>query len=96
MIEVIKLKGFKRFEDNEFELKNITLLTGMNGAGKSSLIQGLLLANEVATSYSSVSLDNSFGVDLGTASEVINWNSRRFSRQLSPKLLSRFFMLLWI
>lgn len=39
----LKISGFKCFYDEEFELNNITLLTGSNGAGKSSLIQSLLL-----------------------------------------------------
>ncbi|HGZ6487345.1 TPA: AAA family ATPase [Vibrio parahaemolyticus] len=75
MIKKFKLAGFKRFESNEFELKNITLLTGMNGAGKSSLIQGLLLAKQASLSEGTVPLDSSYGVDLGTASSVLNWNS---------------------
>lgn len=75
MIDSIRLDGFKRFESNEFKLKNITLLTGMNGSGKSSLIQGLLLTKQAAISEDSVALDNSFGVDLGTASNILNWHS---------------------
>lgn len=74
MIELLQISGFKRFESNEFELKKITLLTGMNGAGKSSLIQGMLLAKEASLSSDTVSLDDSYGVDLGTAVEVLNWN----------------------
>ncbi|ODS04741.1 AAA family ATPase [Vibrio scophthalmi] len=74
MINNIKLDGFKRFESNEFELKNITLLTGMNGAGKSSLIQGMILAKQASLSSGTVPLDSSYGVDLGTASSVLNWN----------------------
>jgi len=40
----LKIAGFKCFNDNDFVLKDITLLTGSNGTGKSSLIQALLLA----------------------------------------------------
>lgn len=40
----LKIAGFKCFNDNNFILKDITLLTGSNGTGKSSLIQALLLA----------------------------------------------------
>ncbi|PSV56457.1 DUF3696 domain-containing protein [Photobacterium sp. GB-3] len=75
MINKFKLEGFKRFKSSEFDLKKITLLTGMNGSGKSSLIQGLLLAKQAATHQNYVPLDNSYGVDLGTASKLINWNS---------------------
>lgn len=38
-----QIKGFKCFTDKTFNLKNITLLTGSNGTGKSSFIQALLL-----------------------------------------------------
>jgi len=38
-----KLHNFKCFIDAEIELSKITLLTGSNGTGKSSLIQALLL-----------------------------------------------------
>lgn len=75
MISTLKLEGFKRFDSHDFPLKNITLLTGMNGAGKSSLIQGLLLTKQSSISHGTVPLDNSYGVDLGTASNVLNWNS---------------------
>lgn len=39
----LRISGFKCFNDEKFELNNITLLTGSNGAGKSSLIQAILL-----------------------------------------------------
>ncbi len=39
----LKISGFKCFSGDEFNLKKITVLTGSNGAGKSSLIQALLL-----------------------------------------------------
>ena len=39
----LNISGFKCFKDDSFKLKEITLLTGSNGTGKSSLIQALLL-----------------------------------------------------
>lgn len=39
----LNISGFKCFKDDSFTLKEITLLTGSNGTGKSSLIQALLL-----------------------------------------------------
>lgn len=44
MINKINISGFKCFEDEEFDLNKITLLTGGNGVGKSSLIQAILLS----------------------------------------------------
>jgi len=39
----LTISGFKCFEDDKFILKDVTVLTGSNGAGKSSLIQAILL-----------------------------------------------------
>lgn len=47
MIESVDIKNFKCFQgDRHLELGPITLLAGVNGVGKSSLIQGLLLARQ--------------------------------------------------
>ncbi|MEM6269201.1 MAG: AAA family ATPase [Bacteroidota bacterium] len=43
MITSIRLKNFKAFKDELFELTPLTLMTGMNGLGKSSVLQALLL-----------------------------------------------------
>lgn len=43
METLLNISGFKCFKDDSFTLKDITLLTGSNGTGKSSLIQALLL-----------------------------------------------------
>lgn len=47
MIQTIQIKQFKCFEAFTLDLGNITLLTGYNGAGKSSSIQPLLLLAQV-------------------------------------------------
>ena len=39
----LKIKGFKCFLDESFELNDLTILTGANASGKSSVIQSLLL-----------------------------------------------------
>ena len=46
MIKNIKLKNFKVFEDENIELAPLTLITGINGMGKSSVIQALLLLKQ--------------------------------------------------
>lgn len=42
-IKKVEIEGFKIFEKEDFEFKNLTILTGENSSGKSSLIQALLL-----------------------------------------------------
>jgi predicted ATPase len=46
MINLLKLKNFKAFENLSLELKNLTLMTGLNGMGKSSVLQSLLLLRQ--------------------------------------------------
>jgi len=43
MINNIRICGYKCFDDDDIELKNLTLLTGTNSSGKSSCIQSILL-----------------------------------------------------
>jgi predicted ATPase len=43
MIKKVKLENFKCFKNEEIEFRNLTILTGENSSGKSSLIQALLL-----------------------------------------------------
>lgn len=45
-IDNIKLENFKSFKNQDLELGNVTLLTGINSTGKSSLIQGILLIKQ--------------------------------------------------
>ncbi len=47
MIKSVDVKNFKCFRgDTHFDLSGVTLLSGVNGVGKSSLIQGLLLLRQ--------------------------------------------------
>lgn len=74
--EYIHINGFKCFADSQFELNKITLLTGANASGKSSIIQALLLlkaASESNDSFSMLSLeDTRFAFDFGTPDSLIN------------------------
>jgi len=45
-ISNIKLENFKCLKDQSLDLRNLNLLTGINSAGKSSLIQSLLLLKQ--------------------------------------------------
>lgn len=46
MLTKITLKNFKCFEEQEIPLSNISLLTGLNGMGKSTVLQALLLLRQ--------------------------------------------------
>jgi predicted ATPase len=46
MLERIRLINFKAFRDQSLDLAPLTLLTGLNGSGKSSLLQALLLLRQ--------------------------------------------------
>jgi predicted ATPase len=46
MINLLRLINFKRFEDESLTLKPLTLLSGLNGTGKSSTLQSLLLLRQ--------------------------------------------------
>ncbi len=46
MLNRLHLKNFKCFEDHKFILKPLTVLSGLNGTGKSSVLQALLLLRQ--------------------------------------------------
>lgn len=74
MLDYIELENFKAFEDIELRLGNLTLLSGLNGSGKSTVLQAIgvlrqsfdanfLLAGELAL--------NGEMVELGTWQDVL-------------------------
>lgn len=72
MIGAIYPGRFKCFQGERFELRRLTLLTGVNGAGKSSLVQSLLLMKQAVNTQSTYVRLN--GVDmlrLGQALDVV-------------------------
>jgi len=76
MLTAIGVEGFKRFAAIELALKPLTILTGLNGSGKTSLIQAILLAQEAATRRgTTLRLNGAFGLELGTAEDVLNWDT---------------------
>lgn len=72
MISSIRVQGFKRFKDQTFSMKPLTVLAGLNGTGKTSLVQSLLVTRQAMTNKV-VQLNGPFGLDLGTAEDVTNW-----------------------
>jgi predicted ATPase len=46
MIQSIEIKNFKSIKKNKFDLRNLNILLGLNGQGKSTFIQALLLLRQ--------------------------------------------------
>lgn len=75
MIENIFLKNFKAFSSADLSVRPLTLLAGMNGMGKSSVIQSLLLLRQ---SYQAGELQlgqlqlNGSLVEIGTARDLMS------------------------
>ena len=74
MIRTLRLQNFKCFEDQTLSFGRLTLLAGLNGTGKSSVLQALLLLRQ---SYqqglllqTGLSLNGDW-VRLGTASDAL-------------------------
>jgi predicted ATPase len=78
MIRKLRLGAFKRFTDREFSLGKFNLLTGINGSGKSSVIQSLLCLRQ---SYEIGALEqgrlalNGRLVELGSGKDVFSANA---------------------
>jgi len=78
MISQIRIRNFKAFRDQTMSLAPLTLLTGLNGSGKSSLLQSLLLLRQShvsgALARKSVILNGSY-VNLGTYQDALFENA---------------------
>lgn len=77
MIREFKLSGFKMFAEASFKMAPLTILAGMNGAGKTSVIHALLLLKEsVRRGDNIVPLNGPFGLELGSFEDIQNWNTQ--------------------
>jgi predicted ATPase len=76
LINQLSLTSFKCFSHLELAFSKMNILTGLNGSGKSSVVQSLLLAyqaSQVEGQY--LPLAGEFGLDLGQASDILNNDS---------------------
>jgi predicted ATPase len=67
MIRKISLNGFKSFLNADLELNHLTLLTGLNSSGKSSVIQALRMLENAARGKENILLEGH-----GSAEELKN------------------------
>ncbi|MFI5488952.1 DUF3696 domain-containing protein [Micromonospora echinaurantiaca] len=74
MISHVSITNFKRFTRLDLPLRPLTVLTGLNGAGKSTVIQALLLGRQVADDPTNrvVQLNGPYALALGEALDVLN------------------------
>nr|WSY52705.1 DUF3696 domain-containing protein [Streptomyces sp. NBC_00886] len=74
MITSLGIRYFKRFAEASFRLRPLTVLTGLNGTGKSTTIQTLLLVRQLADAPGRrvVQLNGPYGLALGEAHEVLH------------------------
>ena len=68
MLTNLELQNFKCFKEAKFKLGTLTMLTGANGTGKSTVIQALLAARQTGT-HESLQLNGSL-VELGRPGDV--------------------------
>lgn len=83
MIENIKLINFKCFNRAELPVNQLTILTGANASGKSTVIQALLLAKETdrmgknqGRQWDRVKMDVNqiFGFQVGAPNALVSQN----------------------
>ncbi|WP_082501300.1 DUF3696 domain-containing protein [Methylobacterium sp. Leaf88] len=88
MIESIRLQNFKAFKDISIKFRQITLLSGLNGSGKSTTLQAFALLRQSFDNgfifKSSLTL-NGHLVDLGVGRDVLHENNDRDEIVISLK-----------
>jgi len=80
MIQEIKLQNFKCFKDlNKFEFSRLNLLTGINGRGKSTLLQSILLLSQSAKNTNLITKLklNGLLINLGNYNDIKNSETPR-------------------
>ena len=83
MIDQLRLTNFKCFSEDKINFRNLTILSGANAAGKSSVIQALLLiwhTNELMHNKGenwdkeSIDINQVFGFQIGAPNSLICQN----------------------
>ncbi len=77
MISTLSMRNFKRFRTVDLNLHPMTVLTGLNGTGKSTTIQALLLARQIAEEPGTtvVQLNGPYGLALGDSQDVLRFDA---------------------
>ncbi len=74
MLNSVSIENFKCYFKEDFELRNLPLLAGVNGVGKSTFIQALLLLQQTASEgcLDKFFVTNGHLTNLGSADDVLN------------------------
>jgi predicted ATPase len=74
MIDALSIMGFKRFRSVTIPFRPLTVLTGLNGTGKSTVIQAMILCRQIAENPTTnvVQLNGLYGLALGEAVDVLH------------------------
>ena len=73
MIDSLRIANFKCFAEASLQMRPLTILTGINGGGKSTVLQSLLLSRIASTSPGrTIRLNGPYDLSLGTAADVLH------------------------
>jgi|TARA_R110001606_G_scaffold13122_1_gene57484 predicted ATPase len=75
MIKNIKIKNFKSFDDVQLELEYLNVLSGINGSGKSTICQALLLLQQYANNSKETISLNAEPLHLGKLNDIYYQNA---------------------
>lgn len=76
MINSLSIEGFKRFTSERLQFRQMTILAGRNGSGKTSTIHALLLAVAASQRGDGIAeLNGPFGLELGWFESLVNTNA---------------------
>lgn len=88
MINILNIHNFKNHKDTSLKLGKLTLLTGANGAGKSSVIQSLLMLRDSYLQRGNLNalITNGPSFKLGQPMEAINFACENKKDELNLSL----------
>ncbi len=85
MIEQARIQNFKCFQDLNLPLRPLTVLTGANGGGKSTVIQAILLARQASedTRANVVQLNGPYALEIGEAEDALSADAEEQAIRIS-------------
>ncbi len=92
-INSVELKNFKCFQKQKINFRPLTLLTGINSSGKSTVIQSLLLLRQILVDNLKKNELQTYGelVNLGLPSDVLNINAEDDTLSIAMRRNDEFF-----